>query len=27
VVNKAELYPKFMCQKTDNKKKPEAWFL
>jgi hypothetical protein len=24
VVNTMELYPKFMCQKTDNKEKPEA---
>ena len=24
VVNTAELYPKFMCEKTDNKEKPEA---
>ena len=24
VVNAMELYPKFMCEKTDNKEKPEA---
>ena len=24
VVNTMELYPKFMCEKTDNKEKPEA---
>ena len=24
VVNSMELYPKFMCEKTDNKEKPEA---
>ena len=24
VVNTMELYPKFMCEKTDNKQKPEA---
>ena len=23
-VNAMELYPKFMCEKTDNKEKPEA---
>jgi hypothetical protein len=27
VVNTMELYPKFMCEKTDNKEKPEAWTL
>jgi hypothetical protein len=24
VVNTMEIYPKFMCEKTDNKEKPEA---